>query len=252
MEGQWLPWLIPAVLLVLGILLYNGGRNYSFFGLIFMALAAVAVVYLLLGLLRVNHLMAAKLLTTVFTTLLGLGLMVATVTGVVIGAAARGNPGEECEYVIVLGAKVDGTEPSVTLRERIRAAYQYLAAHPNAIAVVSGGQGKDEGIAEADCMYRGLVELGMDPARIWMEDKSTSTWENLHFSLALIEEKTGSRPEQIGLVSSTYHLFRGRLFAKKWGAEAVAIPAKTGNPLHFLNAFLREIAGVWHYLILGG
>ena len=97
-----------------------------------------------------------------------------------------------------------------------------------------------------------LVELGMDPARIWMEDKSTSTWENLHFSLALIEEKTGSRPEQIGLVSSAYHLFRGRLFAKKWGAEAVAIPAKTGNPLHFLNAFLREIAGVWHYLILGG
>lgn len=252
MKGQWLLWLIPAVLLVLGILFYNGGRNYSFFGLIFMALAAVAAVYILLGLLRVEHRMAAKVLTTVFTAFLALGLTVVTVTGVLVGLAARGDPDEECEYVIVLGAKVDGTEPSVTLHERIRAAYEYLTAHPGAIAVVSGGQGKDEGIAEADCMYRELVELGIDRSRIWVENKSTSTWENLNFSLALIEEKTGSRPERIGLVSSAYHLFRGSLFAKQCGTEAVTIPAKTGNPVHFLNAFLREIAGVWHYLILGG
>lgn len=252
MKGQWLPWLIPAVLLVLGIILYNSGRNYSFFGLIFMALAAVAAVYILLWLLRVDHRMAAKVLTTVFTAFLALGLTVVTVTGVLVGLAARGDPDEECEYVIVLGAKVDGTEPSVTLHERIRAAFEYLTAHPDAIAVVSGGQGKDEGIAEAACMYRELVELGIDPERIWMEDKSTSTRENLNFSLALIGEKAGSRPERICLVSSAYHLFRGSLFAGKCGVEAVTVPAKTGNPVHFLNAFLREIAGVWHYLILGG
>ena len=101
-------------------------------------------------------------------------------------------------------------------------------------------------------MFNGLTDRGIDPVRIRLEDKATSTWENLNFSLNLIEEETGVRPAQIGLVSSEFHLFRASLFAGECGVEAVGIPGKTGDFIHFLNYYLREIAGVWHYMILGG
>jgi len=85
-----------------------------------------------------------------------------------------------------------------------------------------------------------------------MEDRSTSTWENFRFTLDLIEEKTGTRPEKLGVISSEFHLFRAGLFAKDCGIEAVGIPASTRWLSLKINYFLREAAGVWHYLILGG
>ena len=107
-------------------------------------------------------------------------------------------------------------------------------------------------MTEAQCMYEHLVEMGIDPDRVWIEDQATSTWGNLQLSLALIEEKTGTRPHTIGLLSSEYHLFRASLQAKDLGLETVGIPAKTTLPLDALNHFLREVAGVWHYILLGG
>ena len=101
-------------------------------------------------------------------------------------------------------------------------------------------------------MYRELVSLGIDPKRLWIEDKATSTWENLHFSLNLIEEKTGQRPTKLGVLSSEYHLFRASLFAKACDVEFVGIPAQTSRLSQKINHFMREVAGVWHYLILGG
>ena len=101
-------------------------------------------------------------------------------------------------------------------------------------------------------MYEKLVELGIDPDRIWMEDKATSTWENLNFSLDLIEEKTGLRPETVAIVSSEYHLHRAGMFARQLGMEAELVRAETDiAPLRW-NYFLREIVAVWYYIILGG
>ena len=160
-------------------------------------------------------------------------------------------PDTDCEYIVVLGAKVNGTAPSLSLSDRIRAAESYLKAHPDTVAILSGGQGEDEGISEAQCMFEGLTAQGIDPNRLWLEDQATSTWENIRFTLDLIEEKTGDRPETIGLVSSEYHLFRADLFARECGVETVGIPSATSWFSIKLNYFMREAAGVWHYLILG-
>lgn len=252
MPYRFLKWLAPLILLICGIFLYSSGRNYSFYGFICIALAGITVCYILFHMLRQRHRTAARVLTAVFTAVLALGIAIVTVTGVLIGRAARGNAEESCSYIIVLGAKVNGTSPSRTLNERIHAAYDYLSAHPDTVAVVSGGQGNDEGTSEARCMFDALTAMGISPQRILIEDRASSTWENLSFSLALIEAEAGSLPQKIGLVSSDYHLFRARFFAVVHGADTVGIPAKTENPVHFLNYFLREIAGVWHYLILGG
>ena len=97
-----------------------------------------------------------------------------------------------------------------------------------------------------------LVDLGISPERIWLEEEATSTWENITFSLDLIESATGTRPDKIGVLSSEYHLFRASLLGEKCGVDLVGIPAETSRFSQKVNHFMREIAGVWHYLILGG
>ncbi len=244
--------LIPLVLIGLGIFCYNAVHGHEFLGLICFSFSGVSICYILIGLLKQRHRMVAKILKTVLSTILCIGILIFAVTEVIVISASTGNPEESCEYIIVLGAKVDGTTPAHSLRSRIDAAYEYLSAHPDTIAILSGGQGEDEGISEAKCMFAELTAMGIPENQLWLEDHSTSTWENLHFSLALIESNTGSRPEKIGILSSEYHLYRAGLFAKDCGFEAVGIPAHTNHFTIRLNNFLREVAGVWHYLILGG
>lgn len=180
-----------------------------------------------------------------------IGCLAAGITlGFVISAA---HPGEApaCDYIVVLGAGVNGTVPSLTLRDRINGAYAYLTANPDAVAVLSGGQGPREAITEAACMYRELTQMGIDSNRLLLEENSTSTIENLQFSMDVLETATGTRPERIGIVSSEYHIFRATCFAKKLDLEPVGIPAKTSWVTIRINYYLREIAAVWKFLLLG-
>lgn len=243
-------WLIPLVLIGLGIFCYATVHGHEFLGLICFALSGLSICYIFIGMLQPR--LIGKLLRTVLSGILCVGILIFAVTEAIILSASTGDPDTQCEYIIVLGAKVDGTSPAMSLQSRIDAAYDYLSAHPDTVAILSGGQGEDEGISEAQCMFNYLTDMGIPADRLWLEDQSTSTWENLNFSLAVIESETGSRPEKIGILSSEYHLYRAGLFAKECGFEAVGIPAHTGQFSIRINYFLREVAGVWHYLILGG
>ncbi len=247
-----LPWLLCAALAVLAFILKFCIPGYSFSALVCCALIAVIAFYRISRLLLPRFPRAMGLLRRVFTVCLLVGIAAAAVTEGLIIAASFGDPEESVDYVVVLGAKVRSDGPSVSLWDRIYAAADYLQAHPQTIAVVSGGMGDDEPMTEAQAMYDQLVSMGIDPERIWIEDQSTSTWENLHLSLDLIEEKTGQRPTKLGVLSSEYHLFRASLFAKACGVEFVGVPAQTSRLGQKVNHFLREIAGVWHYLLLGG
>ena len=226
--------------------------GYSFTALVCCALIGILLFYSCAHLLEGHFPKPVTIVRRIFTVCLCIGLLVVGITECLIIKASFGDPREKCEYMVVLGAKVRADGPSVSLMDRINAAYAYMTEHPDVIAVVSGGQGPDEHMSEAQCMYDHLVARGIDPERVWMEDKATSTWENLHFSLDLIEAKTGTRPEKIGLLSSEYHMFRAGLFADACGVESVGIPARTSRFSQRVNHFMREVAGVWHYLLLGG
>ena len=175
-------------------------------------------------------------------------LLAFVITGVVIMAKSGGSSGE-FDYLLVLGTAVEGTEPSSMLRDRIHAAYTYLSQYPDVICIVSGYRSGNGEISEAECMYRELVALGIDPERIWMEPNASSTVENLEFSLALIEERTGSRPGTLGILSSEFHLLRAEMFAKEQGVNCVTIAARTSDVSTFIRYFLREIIMVWYYSI---
>lgn len=150
--------------------------------------------------------------------------------------------------LIVLGCKVRGEAPSLMLRKRIMAAHGYLSENPDALCIASGGQGSDELISEAECIKRVLVENGISPDRIILEDRSTSTDENIRFSLEKMRENglSGS----ITIVSSEYHQLRASMIGKKYGAEVSAIPSETAWWL-LPTYWLREIFGVVYQFVFG-
>lgn len=225
--------------------------GYSFSALVCLCLIGLILFYTLMPFVTQRFPRFGTLLTRTVSVLLALGILVCGVTEGFIIHASFGSPEEEVDYVVVLGAKVRDWGPSVSLWDRINGAADYLMRHPDVVAVVSGGQGADEPETEAACMYRELVNLGVNPDRILIEDKAKSTWENIRFCLDLIEQETGTRPQRLGVLSSEYHLFRASLFARRAGVEFVGIPAKTSRMGQRINHFMREVAGVWHYLILG-
>lgn len=187
----------------------------------------------------------AFLLTARIMIALCLAFFVA-VEGVILKAALV-TPQPNLDYIIVLGAKVNGTSPSGALRNRIDVAGEYLKNNPDTLAIASGGQGPDEGISEAECIRRGLIQRGIDESRIIMEDKSTSTLENLTFSLSLIEKDFSS----IGLVTNNFHVYRSMKIAETFENHIFsAVPVAT-SPISFPHYMLREFCAVVVGMITG-
>lgn len=246
-----LRWSLPILLALISAVFYSAS-GHSFLGLVFLCLTGLAVVYILLGMLKAKHPKAAKILKTTLNVCVIIGLLIVSITLGFVLNAARGDEDPGCRYVVVLGAAVRPWGPTYPLQERVAAAYEYMNSHPDAILIVSGGQGSDEPMTEAACMYDMLLRKGADPERIWIEDKATSTWENMKFTLELIQKKTGETPQTLGVISNEYHLFRARMFASRCGVEPVTIPAHTHYLSLRINNYLREVAGVWHYILLGG
>lgn len=156
-----------------------------------------------------------------------------------------GKAGDEAvgEYVIVLGAGLKGDEPSVSLSSRLQKASEYLNQNQNTKVVVSGGQGEDETISEAEAMKRYLISNGIAEARIIEENKATSTRENLMFSEEILEAFHVSRDNRTIVITSDYHAFRTRMIAESIGLNAAVLPSKT--PLGvYISGCIREYFAV--------
>lgn len=202
----------------------------------------------------VNELVKEKRLRTVLGGCLALSLLLLLIAEIPIVQASRTTQSPEMPYIIVLGAGVNGTTPSLSLRNRLEAALDYLQRYPDSIAILSGGQGQGEEITEAEAMARWLHSNGIAEDRLIKEDQATNTVENLTFSLACIQQREGERglPDRIGLVTSEYHLYRAKqIAAQQAELEMVGIPATTSLPILKLNYFLREGAAVWRLWLLG-
>ncbi len=140
------------------------------------------------------------------------------------------------DAIMILGARVNEDGPSGSLRERIDAAADYLRRNPDTLAVASGGQGADEPMSEAACIRDELAARGIDPDRILLEDRSTSTVENLTNSFALLD----GRAERVGLVTNDFHIFRAVCIGRACcGRELSPIPARSSWS-GFIHYAMRE------------
>ena len=166
----------------------------------------------------------------------------------VVFSAGRKAPAEDGEYVIILGAQVRGEVPTLVLSARIRAAAEYLNEHPQAIAVASGGKGSGENISEAEAIRRGLVRLGISEDRILLEDRSTSTAENLRFSAEVIPQY---EQKKVILVTNDFHVFRAVKLAENQGYKNVSGLGATDFFAVTIQYYVREFFAIGLEIVRG-
>ena len=172
----------------------------------------------------------------------GAGVAVVLVAMVLMGIQAGHRPTEGDCTVIVLGCQVseDGS-PTVMLGDRIDAAYRYLSEHPESRCVASGGQNDNEPMSEAACIRNALVARGIHPDRIYLEDRSRSTEENLTFSSELIRRE--GLNTRVAIASDNFHQLRAAVWARRGGLDPWSIGCVTWWPLA-PGYWAREAAAV--------
>lgn len=145
-------------------------------------------------------------------------------------------PAAGADYVIVLGAKVNGRTPSRALKGRIMTAFSYLEENPMTKVILTGGKGSGEEITEALCARQELIALGLEENRILMEDQSRNTMENIVFAGRYIEK----RKSYIVIVTSDFHALRGQYLAVKAGFRCVESLGAPCTPVMKLHYYVRE------------
>ncbi len=158
-------------------------------------------------------------------------------------------PIEDIRCVLVLGCQVRGETPSSMLHYRTLKAVELLQEFPDAVCVVSGGQGRGEAITEAEAMRRILVANGISEERIFLEDTSTSTAENFRNSKTIMD-KLGIT-EGVAVVTSEYHQYRASLYAKRSGLNDTGHYSAYTSRYMLLNCWLREWGGLAATWLLG-
>lgn len=220
-----------------GILVLQVGSGTGFW----MIWEVIGVFFFLWAfLLHTNYFNSHRRMKAVFHTLVGVGIAVVIILCIMIASEFSAKGSQNLDYIIVLGAQVREDGPSVVLKYRLDAAADYLNENPDTICIVSGGQGVNEPFSEAEGMEKYLLDKGIDEHRIILEDKSTSTVENIQNSKMLMEEPYNG----VGIVTNNFHVFRAVHIAKAQGLEEVCGIAADSNVWYLPNNVLRECCGI--------
>jgi len=162
--------------------------------------------------------------------------------------SAAAHAPEESMTVVVLGGRVYETGPSALLRARLDAALAFLNEYPDARVVVSGGQGANEKVSEAEIMGSYLAEQGIARDRIILEDQSTSTYQNMAFTAQKLAEN--GLPAKVAVATDTFHQRRAGMFAEEAGLTPYALSNATR--IDFFGAYwVREWLALTKALLFG-
>lgn len=220
------------------------GTNFYFIWL-FLGVGAIILSILVKKGIWANHI--PLWIRRIFITLVCLlGALFVIVEGFIISGFSKMAP-SGLDYLVVLGAQMKVSGPSRALQYRLDEAIRYLEENPDTQVIVSGGQGSDEHISEAQGMYDYLVEKGIEPSRIIKEDQSKNTFQNLTFSAEFLDKENDS----VGVVSNNFHVFRAVKIARKAGYQNVYGISAKGEPFLQYNNMMREFFGVMKDFLFG-
>lgn len=247
MKGLRILLIVVGILLTLDTVIVAFLSNYNlgvilpaFFGVPLIALGALLPV-LKTGL--------PAVLKWVVVGLYGVAAVIFIVCGVLMGSAIGKGKNADRAAVIVLGAAVHGDRVTWVLSNRLDTAIAYLNAHPDAVCVVSGGQGAGETVTEASAMKKYMLLRGVAAERVIEEDKSANTRENFRNSMAIVEERLG-KDTPVAFVTTDFHVYRAGRVAKAQGIDAVGVAAPDVWYIR-INNFMRECVGICVYALRG-
>lgn len=159
--------------------------------------------------------------------------------------AAKASSG--ADYLIIPGAQWKTNGPSDVLRRRLDAAIDYLQENPETVVIVTGAQGANEPVAEAQGMQQYLIEHGIGEERIIIEEMATNTEENLLYSSAFLNKEE----HHVVLVTNNFHVFRALAIARHQGYAHIEGLAASSYPGMIPNNLLREALGLVKEVLVG-
>ena len=133
---------------------------------------------------------------------------------------------ELCLVILGFQLNANGTMKN-ELIERLTVAKACAEKYPNALLVCTGGgtaSGNPEA-TEAGEMAKWLIENGIDPQRVIVEDRSLTTAQNAVYTWQILSGKY-PRVRQLAIISSDYHIATGTLL---FGAEATILAEEAGK-----------------------
>ena len=153
-------------------------------------------------------------------------------------AAKNGNLSGEPDFLLILGCRVKGDTPDEMLRLRAKAAAKFLNEHKNVRAICCGGiVHEDQTKSEAQAIKEILLQNGIESERIFLEDKSQTTFENFVNAKKITDSLQTEKEPVIAFISSEFHLMRASVIASLVGVKASSIPApspKKGRALYYV------------------
>lgn len=150
---------------------------------------------------------------------------------------------------ITLGNRATKDGPGPLLKNRIKATQRYLNKNKDTVAVLSGGKTKNDYIQEAACMYNTLTLEGIDEKRLFIEDTSLSTYENILFSYRIIEEE--NKEKNLAIVTDSFHQLRARFIIKKLRIKTKVGAVNSATPFLYIPTFyVREWLGLAYEVLL--
>lgn len=150
---------------------------------------------------------------------------------------------KRCDYIVVHGCGLIGGERvSPLLRGRVDKGVElFYKMKKIPKLVLSGGQGRDEKLSEARAMYNYLEKKGFPIDKIILEEKSTTTYENLK-NVRNMLDRDGIKRRYV-FVTNNYHVFRTSLFARMLKMNAEGVGCKTAA-YYWPSAFIREYIAI--------
>lgn len=240
---------LSIVLLCVTVWFFLPAFDGTYVGMPFGALTGL--LFLLCAFPKLSRLVFKKnrIVSLMVTVLLAVGGALAAVTcGFLLFGAGSVKNAPPDSTVIVLGCQVHGETPSLMLQRRMDAALVYVRQNPESKIIASGGQGRGENISEAECIRRYLVANGIDDRRIYVEDRSANTEQNISFSAEIIARE-GLTPSVV-IVTSRFHQYRASLLARQNDLDSSPFSSDTKWVL-VPSYWAREIVAVWRVWILG-
>lgn len=191
---------------------------------------------------RKNHRCLVDILQTVYACGMGIYVITFVVFSVWVTSGVQYEAEKQYDTVIVFGGGISNGKINHDAQTRLECAGEYISAHPDCICIVSGGIPTGMDVSEAEVMKNALSAYGIDPARVFLENKAKNTWENLKYSL---EMASGS----ILCISSDYHVKRIEMMASDHGYIVDTLASRPQYSVKKHSSLVREYMAYAKYFL---
>jgi uncharacterized SAM-binding protein YcdF (DUF218 family) len=169
------------------------------------------------------------------------GVIVYTVSLVLVLVVSQQDQRQPVDAIVVLGAAQYNGRPSPVLRARLEHAIELYRDGEAPLVIVTGGVGRGDTTSEAAVGARYLVAHGVPDSAVVVQGEGRNTRASMN---AVGEWLRARRLHRVLLVSDPFHMFRLRLEARRTSLEAYTSPTESSpishNPVLELRYLLAE------------